>query len=95
MLENTAVTEQHPDTNLGRQLEIVSRLIKAHGILGVERDAFYVTLGGFGTHGDVIPTLNNLFTTANDAIESFALEMKNQGECKIVLMLKHRTLLAH
>ncbi len=41
-----------PDTGLGRQLQMISRLIVARNRLGLKRQAFFASIGGFDTHGD-------------------------------------------
>jgi uncharacterized protein (DUF1501 family) len=45
----TLVT-QFPDTNLGRQLNQVAKLISLRSQLGVSRQIFFASLGGFDTH---------------------------------------------
>ena len=42
-----------PANGLGNQLPTVARLIAARDALGVRRQAFFVTLGGFDTHGAI------------------------------------------
>jgi len=44
-----------PQGSLGDQLSTVARMIGAHATLGVKRQAFFVTLGGFDTHGGSQP----------------------------------------
>jgi uncharacterized protein (DUF1501 family) len=44
-----------PQTGLGDQLATVARMIAARGALGVKRQAFFVTQGGFDTHGEDQP----------------------------------------
>jgi uncharacterized protein (DUF1501 family) len=41
-----------PDTGLGRQLQMAARLIGARDALGLRRQCFFCSLGGFDTHGD-------------------------------------------
>lgn len=54
------VTTAFPNSRLGRQLHMVARLIKARNQLNLRRQIFFVSLGGFDTHGsqsDVHPGL--------------------------------------
>ncbi|MBN8741204.1 MAG: hypothetical protein BGP24_08200 [Lysobacterales bacterium 69-70] len=54
------VTTAFPNSRLGRQLHMVARLIKARNQLDLRRQIFFVSLGGFDTHGsqsDVHPGL--------------------------------------
>jgi uncharacterized protein (DUF1501 family) len=41
-----------PDTGLGRQLRMAARLIAARAPLGMRRQTFFCSIGGFDTHGD-------------------------------------------
>ncbi|MEO8133539.1 MAG: DUF1501 domain-containing protein [Betaproteobacteria bacterium] len=47
-----AMATQFPRTGLGDQLATVARMIAARNLLGIKRQAFFVTLGGFDTHGN-------------------------------------------
>ena len=51
-LAASTFTTAFPDTGLGRQLRMVARLIGARGGLGLARQCFFCSLGGFDTHGD-------------------------------------------
>ena len=67
------------DTNLAKQFKQVARLIKAHDVLGVDRQTFYVSIHGLDTHDSVASVLNAALTEVNDAISLFVKEMKAQG----------------
>lgn len=41
-----------PDTGLGNQMEMVARLLAVRQPLGLRRQVFFASLGGFDTHGD-------------------------------------------
>ncbi len=41
-----------PGSSLGRQMQMITRLIAARGNLGLKRQAFFCSIGGFDTHGD-------------------------------------------
>lgn len=41
-----------PETGLGRQLRMIARLIAARSQLGLSRQCFFCSIGGFDTHGD-------------------------------------------
>jgi uncharacterized protein (DUF1501 family) len=51
-LAGNAMSTVFPDTDLGRQLRMVARLIGARGTLGMRRQCFFCGIGGFDTHGD-------------------------------------------
>ena len=66
-------------TRLGNQLQQISKLIKARGSLGTDRQSFYTAMGGFDSHSNVGSDLVKRFTEIDDAIASFEEEMKLQG----------------
>ncbi len=80
-------TGEFPDTWLAQELEVVAKMIKTKNIRGSDRDIFYVDIGGFDTHSDMIATLENRMTEINDAMKSFASEMKNQGRWDDVVIV--------
>jgi uncharacterized protein (DUF1501 family) len=47
-----AFQTQFPNTDLGNQLKTAARLIAARNSLGVKRQTFFCSLGGFDTHGE-------------------------------------------
>lgn len=61
-----------PDTGLGRQLEMAARLIGARGQLGLARQCFFCSIGGFDTHGDdQLQRQNELLGEIGDAVAAF------------------------
>ncbi len=60
-----------PANNLAQQLQIVARLIGARTSLGVKRQVFFVSMGGFDLH-DFLPNQHpGLLTAVNDALGAF------------------------
>jgi len=51
-IEGSTLTTVFPDTDLGRQLLMIARLIAARDRLGLARQCFFCSIGGFDTHGD-------------------------------------------
>jgi uncharacterized protein (DUF1501 family) len=52
-LENAApLATQFPQTGLGDQLRTIARLIAARTALGVKRQVYFASIGGFDTHGE-------------------------------------------
>jgi uncharacterized protein (DUF1501 family) len=51
-LGSSTLVTSFPDTNLGRQLLMIARLIAARAQLGLPRQCFFCSIGGFDTHGD-------------------------------------------
>lgn len=67
-----------PDSKIGNDLKLVSRMIKARNDRQVERDVFVVGYGSFDSHRDLKESHDRLFEQTNNALESFVSEMKNQ-----------------
>lgn len=85
MAANTAlqtfqeVTTTFPNTGLGLQLKQVARLIKTRSSLNVNRQVFFVQLGGFDTHTGQVAQQNTLFIQLSQAMRAFYDEMLAQG----------------
>ena len=73
------VTAVFPNTNIGLQLKQVARLIKKRTDLSVNRQVFFVQLGGFDTHNGQLAQQNTLFVQLSQAMRSFYDEMVVQG----------------
>jgi uncharacterized protein (DUF1501 family) len=68
---------------IASQLQQVAKLIEARGTLGLKRQIFFVSLGGFDTHSAQINDQDNLFAQLGPAIKAFydatvALGVANQ-----------------
>ncbi|MEO7658215.1 MAG: DUF1501 domain-containing protein, partial [Pyrinomonadaceae bacterium] len=73
------VTVTFPNTSIGRQLKQVARLIKKRLDLNVNRQVFYVQIGGFDTHTNQLAGQVNLYGQFSQAMRSFYDEMIVQG----------------
>jgi len=73
------VTVTFPNTSIGRQLKQVARLIKNRTDLSVNRQIFYVQIGGFDTHTGQINQQISLYGQFSQAMRSFYDEMVAQG----------------
>jgi uncharacterized protein (DUF1501 family) len=73
------VTVTFPSTNFGNQLKQVARLIKKRTDLDVNRQIFYVQLGGFDTHNNQVNNQANLLSQFSQAVRAFYDEMVAQG----------------
>jgi uncharacterized protein (DUF1501 family) len=56
---------------LAQQLQMVARLVAASGQLGVKRQVFFVSLGGFDTHNNQNTQHNDLMARVAHALEYF------------------------
>lgn len=57
--------------SLATQLQMVARTIAARNALGVKRQVFFVSLGGFDLHDNLVDQHPGLLTNVSDAISSF------------------------
>ena len=76
------VTTSFPTTTLGNQLKQVARLIKANlnqSALGLRRQIFFCTLGGFDHHSAQINGQNTLLAQVSAALKAFYDETVAQG----------------
>ncbi len=67
----TALQTSFPNTSLGNQLKQVAQIIKVRNNLGVNRQVFFCSLGGFDTHSDQIKIQQNLLSQVSPAMKAF------------------------
>jgi uncharacterized protein (DUF1501 family) len=60
-----------PVSTLADQLRMVARLISARDLLGMRRQIFFVSLGGFDTHSGQITAQGSLLTQISEALSAF------------------------
>jgi uncharacterized protein (DUF1501 family) len=71
-LDDSALATDFPDTGLGRQLRTVAQIVSARQSLGVSRQCFFVSIGGFDTHGDdQLQQQQRLFAEIDGAVDAF------------------------
>jgi uncharacterized protein (DUF1501 family) len=68
-----------PTTSLGAQLSMVTKMIAARSQLGVRRQVFFVSLGGFDHHDDLLTLQPTLLTTVADAMAAFYQSTVDMG----------------
>jgi len=62
---------QFPSTGLGGQLQQVAQIMQARSALGLQRQIFFCSLGGFDTHSAQLPTQQSLFSQLDSAMSAF------------------------
>jgi uncharacterized protein (DUF1501 family) len=68
----SAFTTPVPGNNgLASQLNVVARTIAARGTLGINRQIFFVSIGGFDNHDFLINEHNARWTSVNAAVSAF------------------------
>jgi uncharacterized protein (DUF1501 family) len=73
------VTNKLTDNALAVSLQTVARIVGGRSSLGVNRQIFYVTLGGFDTHDNQAPQHARLLTELGQALEYFDSAMTTAG----------------
>lgn len=58
-------------TSIGNQLQQVAKLIEARNTIGLKRQIFFVSIGGFDTHTNELNTHNNLYGQVAPALKAF------------------------
>jgi uncharacterized protein (DUF1501 family) len=67
----TALNTVFPATSLGAQLKQVAQIIQVQAQLGMRRQIFFASLGGFDTHTAEINTHNTLYPQLSQALAAF------------------------
>lgn len=70
-LAGITLTTAFPNTNLGNQLKQIAQIIKARSSLGLQRQIFFASLGGFDTHSNQLATQGGLLTQVSQAMKAF------------------------
>ncbi|MBZ5661972.1 MAG: DUF1501 domain-containing protein [Acidobacteriia bacterium] len=60
-----------PGNYLGQQLQQVAQVIAAQSALGVKRQIFFCSVGGFDTHADQLPQQVQLLSTVSQGMSAF------------------------
>jgi uncharacterized protein (DUF1501 family) len=60
-----------PTTSLGSQLKQVAQVLQVQSQLGMRRQIFFASLGGFDTHTNELSTHDTLYPQLNDALLAF------------------------
>jgi len=66
-----ALQTQFPATAIGAQLQQVAQIMQARTTLGLQRQIFFCSLGGFDTHSAQLLTQQNLFAELDPAMSAF------------------------
>lgn len=66
-----ALATVFPATGLGAQLKQVAQIIQARSALGLQRQIFFASLGGFDTHGGQLATQDALLLQLSPALQAF------------------------
>lgn len=78
-IDDAEDTPLYPDTGLGTQFRITSRLIRKSAELNQSTQIFFLRLAGFDTHADQHRVLNDKYTELSDAMAAFNQHLKLLG----------------
>ena len=67
----TPLQTKFPTNFLGQQLQQVAQVISARSALGVKRQIFFCSYGGFDTHADQLPQQVQLLTDVSQSMSAF------------------------
>jgi uncharacterized protein (DUF1501 family) len=71
-IEGTTINTVFPNTSLGNQMRMIARLIAARQKLGLKKQCFFCSIGGFDTHGeDQLTRQAELLSDVSGAISAF------------------------
>ncbi len=71
LAKSTALKTTFPTTSIGAQLKQVAQIIQVQSYLGMRRQIFFCSLGGFDTHAGELETHNNLYPQLSPALAAF------------------------
>jgi len=66
-----ALATVFPNNGLANQLKQVAQIISVRATLGLQRQIFFVSLGGFDTHSDQLNAQTGLYTQLSQAMNAF------------------------
>jgi uncharacterized protein (DUF1501 family) len=66
-----ALATAFPTSGVGSQLKQVAQIISVRSALGLQRQIFFVSIGGFDTHSDQLAAQTNLYTQLSQAMNAF------------------------
>jgi uncharacterized protein (DUF1501 family) len=69
--KSTALKTVFPTTSIGQQLQQVAQIIQVQSYLGMRRQIFFCSLGGFDTHAGELEAHNNLYPQLSPALLAF------------------------
>lgn len=76
---NPALTTVFPTSSIGQQLRMAARVIQARIALGVRRQIFFCSMGGYDNHENLIPTQDSNFSQLDAALGAFHLSTQEIG----------------
>jgi uncharacterized protein (DUF1501 family) len=79
LAKGTALKTAFPNTSLGKQLQQVAQVIQVSSYLGMSRQIFFCSLGGFDTHTGELEQHDTLYPQVSQAISAFYTATQELG----------------
>jgi uncharacterized protein (DUF1501 family) len=79
LTNGTPLTTLFPNTGLGQQLRQVAQIIQVRNALGMNRQIFFASMGGFDNHSDLLNEQNGLLPQLDGAVGAFQLALAELG----------------
>ena len=79
-----ALSTVFPVSDLGTQLQTIAQIISVRQSLGMQRQVFFCSLGGYDTHADQLAEQASLFTELSQALAAFEAATVEMGVEKSV-----------
>jgi len=77
--KSTALKTTFPTTSIGQQLQQVAQIIQVSSYLGMTRQIFFCSLGGFDTHAGELEAHNTLYAQVSPALLAFYTATQELG----------------
>lgn len=77
--KSTTLKTQFPKTSIGAQLQQVAQIIQVQSYLGMSRQIFFCSLGGFDTHANELQTHDTLYPQLSPALAAFYAATQELG----------------
>jgi uncharacterized protein (DUF1501 family) len=71
LASGTPLATAFPNSYLGGQLKQVAKIVQVRAALGLQRQIFFVSTGGFDTHSDQLPQQDSLFRDISQSMNAF------------------------
>src|SRR5262249_13164713 len=72
LASGTPLATQFPKNSyFASQLQQVAKIIQVRSALGLQRQIFFVSMGGFDTHSGQLPQQDSLFNDLNQSLRAF------------------------
>jgi uncharacterized protein (DUF1501 family) len=79
LAKGTALKTTFPATTIGQQLQEVAQIIQVSSYLGMSRQIFFCSVGGFDTHTGELETHNALYPEVSQGIAAFYAATQELG----------------